>query len=77
MLRIDELDIRIIDGLRCCKGHPIPFGTSILASGRVNFSINSADAEGCALQLYRRGETESFADIRIPDEFRRRTGIMD
>ena len=70
MLRTDELDIRIIEGLRCCKGHPIPFGTSILASGGINFSINSADAEGCSLQLYRRGEEKAFADIPIPDEFR-------
>ena len=70
MLRTDELDIAVIDGLRCCKGHPLPFGTSILASGGINFSINSADAEGCALQLYHRGEGKAFADILIPDEYR-------
>ena len=70
MNRIDELDYIVIDGIRCCHGHPLPFGASLIGNGGINFSVNSADAAGCALQLYRRGETEAFADIRIPDSFR-------
>lgn len=70
MNRIDELDIVIIDSVRCCQGHPLPFGASLVGNGGINFSVNSADAAGCALQLYHRGEAGAFADIRIPDSFR-------
>lgn len=64
------MDLVTIDGVTCCKGHSMPFGAFWLSQGRINFSINSADAEGCELQLYHRGEEEPFANIRIPDSFR-------
>ena len=70
MNRIDELDFIIIDGIRCCQGHPLPFGASIAGNGGINFSVNSTDAAGCALQLYHSQEAEPYADIRIPDSFR-------
>ena len=70
MNRIDELDFIILDGIKCCQGHPLPFGASLVGNGGINFSVNSADAEGCALQLYHSGEKEAYADIRIPDSFR-------
>ena len=70
MNRIDELDLVTIDGITCCKGHPMPFGGTLLGSDRINFSINSADAESCSLQLYHSGEKEPFADIPIPEAFR-------
>ena len=70
MNRIDELDFVIIDNVRCCQGHPLPFGASLVGNGGINFSVNSADAAGCALQLFHRGEAGAFADIRIPDSFR-------
>ncbi|MDO5134176.1 MAG: alpha-amylase family glycosyl hydrolase [Eubacteriales bacterium] len=70
MRRIDEMDIITIDGITCCKGHPLPFGATLLGSGRINFSINSADAEGCALQLYHSGEESPFAEIPVPEAYR-------
>ena len=47
MTRTDELDLITIDGVTCCHGHVLPFGASLLSNGGINFSINSADAEGC------------------------------
>ena len=70
MRRIDELDTQTIDGVVCCKGHPIPFGTTVLGKERINFSINSADATGCILELYHSGEADAFAQIKIPEEYR-------
>ena len=70
MNRIDELDITLIDGVRCCHGHVLPFGASVLGNGGINFSVNSADAEGCELQLYHSGADEPFANIRFPDSYR-------
>ena len=65
MNRIDELDFIILDGIKCCQGHPLPFGASLVGNGGINFSVNSADAEGCALQLYHSGEKEAYADISV------------
>lgn len=70
MIRIDELDFIVIDGIRCCHGHPLPFEASLVGNGEINFSVNSADASGCALQLYHSEAAEAYADIRIPDSFR-------
>ena len=70
MKRIDELSIVNINGLRCCRGHVLPFGASIVDGGGINFSISSADATGCQLRLYHEGAEEPFAAIDIPNEFR-------
>ncbi len=70
MTRVDELDLVEIDGVTCCHGHVLPFGASLLSNGGINFSINSADAEGCELQLYHRGAENCFANIRLPDNYR-------
>ena len=59
-----------IDGIRCCMGHSIPFGATILDENAINFSINSTDATGCMLELYHAGEAKAYARIRIPDDFR-------
>ncbi|MBQ8092854.1 MAG: glycogen debranching enzyme [Clostridia bacterium] len=60
----------MIDGIRCCKGHPIPFGATLTAEGQINFSINSADATGCTLELYHNGQEKPYAQILIPNEYR-------
>lgn len=70
MTRTDELDLITIDGVSCCHGHVLPFGASLLSNGGINFSINSADAEGCELQLYHAGEEKPFARLPFPDSFR-------
>lgn len=68
--RVDELDIFEINGLKCCRGHVIPFGATVLRNLGINFSINSADAEGCELQLYHPGEDAPYARLPIPPECR-------
>ena len=70
MRRIDDLNVIEIDGIRCCRGHSIPFGASILDEDTINFSVNSVDATGCMLELYHAGESEAFAHIMIPEDFR-------
>ena len=70
MKRTDELNIIEIDGIRCCRGHSIPFGATILDDNAINFSINSSDATGCMLELYHEGDAEAFARLIIPDDFR-------
>ena len=70
MKRIDEFETRTIDGIICCKGRPIPFGAMIFGDDRINFSINSADADGCILELYHSREADPYARIRIPEEYR-------
>lgn len=70
MKRIDELDVIEIDGVRCCRGHAMPFGATLTRNGGINFSINSVDATGCVLQLYHMGDKDAFANINIPEEFR-------
>ena len=70
MRRIDDLNVIEIDGIRCCRGHSIPFGASILDEESINFSVNSVDATGCMLVLYHAGESEAFAHIMIPEDFR-------
>ena len=70
MKRIDEIDSIMIDGVKCCRGHALPFGATPVSDGGINFSINSVDATACDLQLYHQGEKKPFANIRIPDEYR-------
>ncbi|MDT3390367.1 MAG: glycogen debranching enzyme [bacterium] len=70
MRRIDDLNVIEIDGIRCCRGHSIPFGASILDKDTINFSVNSVDATGCMLELYHTGESQAYAHIMIPDDFR-------
>ena len=68
--RLDELNTRLIDGVRCCKGRSVPFGATAFANGQINFSINSADAESCTLELYHSGDKEPFARLPIPEDYR-------
>ncbi len=70
MRRTDELNFIKIDGISCCRGHSIPFGATILDNGDINFSINSADATGCMLELYHEEDEKPYARIMIPDDFR-------
>ena len=70
MKNLDALFVRKIDGITCCKGHPIPLGATLLGENQINFSINSVDAESCMLELYHLGGAEPYARIRIPDDYR-------
>jgi glycogen operon protein len=65
MRRIDEIIRDTIDGVPCCQGHVLPFGASVLSNGGINFSVNSADAEGCELQLYHSGDREPYANMDL------------
>ncbi|MBR5740679.1 MAG: glycogen debranching enzyme, partial [Firmicutes bacterium] len=59
-----------IDGIKCKKGHSLPFGASLTDDGGINFSINSRDAKACILELYE-DDGPAFATIPIPDEFKK------
>lgn len=61
----------VIDGIKCAPGHAIPFGASLTVDGGINFSINSKDATACILELFNDDKGAAFANIRIPDEFKR------
>lgn len=70
MRRIDEQDFVTIDGIRCCRGHVLPYGAYMVGGGGINFSISSHDATACELVLYHAGADEPYARIRIPEHFR-------
>jgi glycogen operon protein len=56
-------------GYRLRQGRPFPFGATYIRNG-INFSIFSRFATDCILVLYKKGETEPFAEIPFPEEFR-------
>ncbi|MDO4538388.1 MAG: alpha-amylase family glycosyl hydrolase [Coriobacteriales bacterium] len=70
MNRIDEMDFTTIDGIRCCSGHILPYGATMVGNGGINFSISSHDATGCELCLYHSRADEPYARIPIPQHYR-------
>ncbi|WP_035775446.1 glycogen debranching protein [Butyrivibrio sp. VCB2001] len=60
---------KTIDGIRCKRGNPLPFGVSLTNDGGINFSVNSRDATSCTLELYK-DSGKAFASIEIPGEFK-------
>jgi glycogen operon protein len=54
-------------GFRLRYGHALPFGASHVPGG-LNFSIFSSHATGCTLVLFRKGESEPYAEIPFPLE---------
>ena len=69
-MRIDELDFTYIDGVRCCRGHILPYGATLIYGEAINFSVSSHDATSCTLLLYHQGAKEPYATIPIPEHFR-------
>ncbi|HCJ41510.1 MAG TPA: glycogen debranching enzyme, partial [Ruminococcus sp.] len=59
----------IIAGFECRPGIYTLNGASAMLKA-VNFTIHSANATGCSVVLFKRGETEPFAIIPIPDSYR-------
>ena len=70
MERVDNYPTHEYQGLKLRRGHPLPFGATLVPDGGVNFSIFSKHAEECELVLYEKGAKEPFAVIPFPDEFR-------
>ena len=58
-----------INGFECRPGIYTLNGASAMLKA-VNFTIHSAYATGCSIVLFRRGETEPYAEIPIPDSYR-------
>lgn len=58
-----------IAGFDCRPGIYTLNGASAMLHA-VNFTIHSANATGCSVALFRRGETEPFAIVPIPDSYR-------
>src|SRR5690348_12512310 len=67
--RIDFYPTHVIGGYRVRRGHPLPFGASIVPGG-VNFSIFSSAATAATLVLFDKGAAEPKAEIPFPAEFR-------
>ena len=70
MIRIDEYPTHELNGIKYRCGHVQPFGATIISGDAINFSIFSNAAESCELLLYHYGESEPFAVIPFPEEFR-------
>ena len=58
-----------INGFECRPGIYTLNGASAMRKA-VNFTIHSSNAESCTIVLFRRGETEPYAEIPIPDNYR-------
>ena len=58
-----------INGFDCRPGIYTLNGASAMLHA-VNFTIHSANATGCSVVLFKRGETEPYAEIPIPDSYR-------
>ncbi|MFW6256883.1 MAG: glycogen debranching protein GlgX, partial [Bacillota bacterium] len=69
MERIDAYPTHEHEGISFRRGHPLPFGSSIVPGG-VNFSVFSRHAESCELVLYKKHQADPFAVIPFPEEFR-------
>lgn len=69
MLRIDAHPTHKYGEFRLRAGKPLPFGATIVPGG-VNFSVYSQHAISCELVLFKKHETEPFATIPFPEQFR-------
>jgi len=67
--RVDYYPTHERHGFRLRRGHPLPFGTTIVPNG-VNFSVFSSSAVSCTLVLFRKHEPEPTVEIEFPREFR-------
>ena len=59
----------VIAGFECRPGIYTLNGASAMLHA-VNFTIHSSKATGCSVVLFRRGNTEPFAIVPIPDSYR-------
>ncbi|MFO7820002.1 MAG: alpha-amylase family glycosyl hydrolase [Halanaerobacter sp.] len=70
MERVDNYPTHEYQGLKLRRGHPLPFGATLVPAGGVNFSVFSKHAEDCELVLFEKGAKEPYVVIPFPDEFR-------
>ncbi|MEM8502351.1 MAG: glycogen debranching protein GlgX [Cyanobacteria bacterium P01_D01_bin.1] len=69
MERIDSMPTQTEAGFKIRRGRPFPYGATLVPGG-VNFSVFSSGSNRCTLVLFKRRETEPFAEIPFPKEFR-------
>lgn len=70
MYRIDEFPTMEKNGVRYGRRHVLPYGTTIVYRGAVNFSVSSKDATYAELLLSHLGEQNPYVVIPFPEEFR-------
>ena len=70
MRSIDTYPTRQIKGLEYRAGRVLPFGTTLVEDGAVNFSVFSREASGCTLLLFHHGRQKPYVEIPFPEEFR-------
>jgi isoamylase len=69
MERIDARPTQTQAGFKIRRGRPFPYGATLVPNG-VNFSVFSSGAISCTLVLFKRHQSEPFAEIPFPQEFR-------
>jgi isoamylase len=67
--RIDIHPTHTYSQFKLRVGTPLPFGATRVAGG-INFSIFSRQAKSCTLVLFKKRESEPWAEIPFPKEFR-------
>ena len=67
--RIDGLPTDEIGGFQVRPGKPLPFGVSHVPNG-LNFSIYTSAGTACTLVLFRRGDSNPFAELPFPRNYR-------
>ncbi|ESA38966.1 glycogen debranching enzyme [Leptolyngbya sp. Heron Island J] len=69
MERIDARPTHTQAGFKIRRGRPFPYGATLVPNG-INFSVFSSGATSCVLVLFKRRESQPFAEIPFPQEFR-------
>jgi len=67
--RIDYYPTHEYQGFKLRRGHPIPFGATLVPNG-VNFSIFSSSSTSCTLVLFEKRAPDPMVEIPFPSEFR-------
>lgn len=66
---LDVYPTHTIGGFSLRSGQPTPFGATNVVRG-INFSVYSRHATACILVLFDLGQSEPFAEIPFPEEFK-------
>ncbi|WP_231607693.1 glycogen debranching protein GlgX [Streptacidiphilus albus] len=67
--RIDSYPTHQISGFGVRVGRPFPLGATLVPGG-VNFAVYSNQATAMSVVLFKRGDSEPYAELEYPDEFR-------
>lgn len=69
-IRIDLSPTHEYKGIKYRRGQVLPFGSSVIDNGAINFSVYSSSATSCTLVLFKKKAPEPFVEIPFTQEFR-------